>query len=138
MSPIFIKFSFFHQMIALQKLWKGFLFHQKSSFPSWDNQIFLFPSFPLILPVGHYFRGWSKINLKDYDVINCLNKNSITHFVWYLQKEKRYDTETLSIDGVSNKEHFHGKMMQMPFGSGSLERENIFKKLNISRTKKAF
>ena len=36
----------------------------------------------------------------------CLNKNSTTHFVWYLEKEKRYDIETLSIDGVSNKEHF--------------------------------
>ena len=30
----------------------------------------------------------------------------ITNFVWYLEKEKRYDTETLSIDGVSDKEHF--------------------------------
>ena len=36
----------------------------------------------------------------------CLNKNSITHSVWYLEKEKWYDTETLSIDGVSNKEYF--------------------------------
>ena len=36
----------------------------------------------------HCFRRWSKINLKVYDTINCLNKNSITHFVWYLEKEK--------------------------------------------------
>ena len=33
----------------------------------------------------------------------------MTHFVWYLKKEKRYDIETLSIDRVLNKEHFYGK-----------------------------
>ena len=43
------------------------------------------------------------------DVINCLNKNLITHFVWYPEKEKRYDTETLSVDKVLNKEHLYGK-----------------------------
>ena len=35
--------------------------------------------------------------------IYCLTKNSITHFVWYLEKEKNYDIETFSIDGVSDK-----------------------------------
>ena len=50
--------------------------------------IFVFPSFPLFLPVGHCFRVWSEINLKVYDAISCLNKNSITTFVWYLEKEK--------------------------------------------------
>ena len=44
--------------------------------------------------------------------MNCLNKNLITYFVWYLKKEKRYDIETLSIDRVLNKEHFYGKIMQ--------------------------
>ena len=39
-------------------------------------------------------------------------KNLITHFAWYLEKEKNYGIETLSVDGVSNKEHFHGKIMQ--------------------------
>ena len=38
--------------------------------------------------------------------------NSITHFVWYLDKEKRYDIETLPIDGVLNKEYFYGKIVQ--------------------------
>ena len=38
--------------------------------------------------------------------------NLITHFVWYLEKEKRYDIETLSIDRVLNKENFYGKIMQ--------------------------
>ena len=33
---------------------------------------------------------WSKWMLKDYDVINCLNKNLLIHLVWYLEKEKRY------------------------------------------------
>ena len=74
-----------------------------SSFRSRDIQFFYFCSF---LPVGHCFRGSSKLNLKAHDVINCLNKNSITHFVRYLEKEKEYDIETLPIDGVSNKEHF--------------------------------
>ena len=48
---------------------------------------------------------------KVYDVINCLNKNLITHFVWYLEKEKRYEIETLSIYRVLNKEYFYGKIM---------------------------
>ena len=37
--------------------------------------------------------------------------NLITHFVWYREKEKGYDIETLSIDTVLNKEHFYGKIM---------------------------
>ena len=41
-SVFFIKFLFFHQMIAIQKLWKMFfLFHLKSSFHSRDIQIFV-------------------------------------------------------------------------------------------------
>ena len=70
---------------------KCFLFHLKSSFRSRDIQIFVFPSTPLFLPVGLCIRGWSKINLKFYDVIVCLNKNLITHFVWHLEKEKTHD-----------------------------------------------
>ena len=56
-SAIFIKFLFFHQMIALQNYEKCFLFHLKSSFHSRDIQFFVFLSFPLFLPVGHCFRG---------------------------------------------------------------------------------
>ena len=93
-SVIFYQIFISHWMIALQKLWKCFLFHLKSSFRSQD--IFLFPSSPLF----SCFRGWSKINLKVYDVINCLDKNLTTHFVWYPKKEKRYDIETLSIDRI--------------------------------------
>ena len=99
-------------MIALQKLWKMFFNPSKKLFSISrysDFCISVFPSFP---PVSPCFRGWSNINLKVYNVINCPNKNLITHFVWYLEKEKRYDIETLSTDRVLNKEHFYGKVMQ--------------------------
>ena len=108
-SAIFYKIFISYQMIALRKLRKLFLFHLKSSFCSPDIQIFVFPSSPLFPLSGICFRSWSKVNLKVYDVINCLNKNLITHFVWYPEKGKRYDTETLCIDWVLNKEHFYGK-----------------------------
>ena len=81
-------------------------FHQKSSFCSWDNKVFGSSSCPLFLPVRHCFRGWSKKNRKVHDMINCLNKNLRTHFVWYLEKEIRCNIENLSIDRVLNKEHF--------------------------------
>ena len=43
--------------------------------------------------------------------MNCIIKNLISHFVWYLEKEKS-DIEILSIDKVLNKEHFYWKIMQ--------------------------
>ena len=98
-------------MIGLQKLWNMFLFYRKGSFLSGDFQIFVFPPSLLFIHVSHCLRAWSKINHKVYDVINCLNKNLITHFVWYLEKEKRY-VETLVINAVLYKEHFYGKIMQ--------------------------
>ena len=64
------------------------------------------------LSVSHCFRGWWKINVKLCDIINCVNKNFVTHFVWYPKKVKRYDIDTLSIDRVLNKEHFYWKIMQ--------------------------
>ena len=73
-------------------------------------EIFKFLYFhPLFLPVRHCIRGWSKINFKNYYVINYLNKNLITHFVWYHEKEKNCDIENLSIDWVLSKEHFYEK-----------------------------
>ena len=71
--------------------------------------IFIFSSF---FPVTHCLRQWSKKNLNIYDAIYCLNKNLITHFVWYLQKEIKSDIETLSINRKLNKECFYGKIMQ--------------------------
>ena len=91
---------------------KTFLFHLKSSFRFRDIQIFVFSSSPLFFPVSHNFSGWFKKSLKVYDVIICLNKNLITHFVWYIEKEVRCDIETLSIDRVLNTEHFYEKIMQ--------------------------
>ena len=113
MSTISYQIFIFHHKIALQKQkQKSFLFHLKSTFRCRDIQIFVFSSSLFSPPVSHCFRGWSKKNLKVYVVINCLNKNLIIHFVWYLEKEIRFDIETLSTDRVLNKEHFHGKIMQ--------------------------
>ena len=111
MSAISPNFYFFTKWWPLKNCKKCLLFHLKSSFRSRDIQFFVFLSFPLFLPVGYCCRGWSKINLKVHDAINCLNKNSVTHFVWYLGKEKRYDDETLSIDRVSDKDYFYGKII---------------------------
>ena len=111
-SVIFFQFFIFHQMIALQKLEKCFLFHLKNSFRSRDMQIFAFLSSPPFSPVIHCFRGWSNKNLKVYDVINCLNKNLMTHFVWHLEEEIRCGIKTLSIDIELNMEHFYGKIIQ--------------------------
>ena len=111
-SAIFYQIFISRLMNSLQKVWKMFFISSKKlfSFSRYsDFCISIFPSFP---PVSHCFRGWSKINLKVYDVINCLNKNLITHFVWYLEKQKRYDIATLSFDRVLNKEHFYGRVMQ--------------------------
>ena len=58
-----------------------FLFHQKSSFHTKDIQMFVFSSSLLFFPVSHCLRGRCKKNLKIFNVINCLNKNLITHFV---------------------------------------------------------
>ena len=81
-SATFYQIFIFHHMIALQNYEKNFLFHLKSSFPSRDIQIFVFPSSPLFLTVSHsHFRSCSKINLKVYDVIKYLKENLIAHFV---------------------------------------------------------
>ena len=94
------KYSFIPECVPLCNYTKCFLFHLKSSFRSRDIQIFIFPSSPQFFPVSHWLRGWFKINFEVYDVSICLNKNLITHFAWYLEKEKRYDIQTLLIDRV--------------------------------------
>ena len=88
---IFNTFLFFTKWYPFKNYETCFLFHQKSSFHSLDIQIFVFPFSHLFVPVSHCFRAWSKINLKVCHIIKCLNKNLITHFIWYLEKEKRYD-----------------------------------------------
>ena len=111
LCPLFF-INFFYQMIALEKLWKMFFISSKKLilFSRYSNFcVFVFPCF---FPVSHCFRSWLKKNLKVYDVINCLNKNLITHFVWYLEKEISCDIETLSIDRILNTEHFYWKIKQ--------------------------
>ena len=105
-SAYFYQIIIFHRMIGLQKLWKMFFISSKKlfSFSRYSNFcVFVFPSF---FPVSHCFSGWFKRILQVHDVINCLNKNLITHFVWCLEKEIGRDIEILSIDRVSNTEHF--------------------------------
>ena len=106
----FIKFLFFTKWYPFKNYEKCFLFHLESSFRSRDIQILVYSS--VFFPVNHYFRSWFKENIKVYDVINCLNKNLITHSVWYLGKEIKYDIEILTIDRVLNKKHFCRKIMQ--------------------------
>ena len=127
MSTIFYEIFYFHQMIVLKNYKKMFLFHLKSSFHSRDIQICGFSSFPLF----HCFTCWSKKNLKTYDFINSLNKNSITNFLWYLGKEIRYDIETLPIDRVLKKEHFYRKIMQKIKNILKKVYENPFKKSTL-------
>ena len=50
-----------------------------------------------------------KGNKYHQSIINCLNKNLITYFVWYFGKKKTYGKETLSIDEVSDRNIFIGK-----------------------------
>ena len=87
-----------------------FISSKKSSFRSRDIQIFIFLFSPLFCTVGHCLRDWSKIHLKVYGVINSLKKNLITNFVLCLEKEKRYDVETLLIHRVLDKEKFLWKI----------------------------
>ena len=111
-SAIFYQLFICHQRIALQKLWKLFFISSKKLFSFSRYAIFCLSVFPFFLSVSHCFGGWSKINLKVCDIINCLNKNSITHFVWCLEKERSYDIEPLSIDRVLNEKHFYSKIIK--------------------------
>ena len=107
-------FLFFSPNDSPSKLWKMLFVSSKklSLFSRYSHFcISVLPWFPP--PVGHCFSWWSKINLKVYDVISCLNKNLITHFDWYLEKARK----TLAIvlnnrDKVINKEHFYGNIIQ--------------------------
>ena len=105
-------FSSFKQNILKIIMKNAFYFILKALFV-FETFKFLYIPLLLFFPVNHWLRGWSNINLKVYDVSNYLNKNTlITHFVLYIEKEKRYDIEPLSIDRVLSKKHFDGKSMQ--------------------------
>ena len=112
MSAIFYQIFIFHRMIALWKLWKMFFISSEKLFSFSRYSDFCISVFHFFLPVSHCFSGRSKKNPEIYDVINCLRKNVITYFVWYLKKEKGHGIESLSIDRVLNRDHFYGKIMQ--------------------------
>ena len=100
-------FSFIQQMTALKQFWKILFILSKKLFSFSRYSNFWISDFPSSLPLGHCFRGWSKINLKSYDVISFLNENLITCFIWYLEKQKRYEIATLSTSIVLVKEHLY-------------------------------
>ena len=78
-------FVFFHQMRVLQKLWEMLFIPSKKFISSLRYSNFCISVLPSFSP--------SRALL--YDVINCLNKNLITHFISYLEKKKRYGIEVL-------------------------------------------
>ena len=121
-STICYQIFFFHQMIALQDLWKLFFISSKKLFLFLRYSNFSISVFPSSSPCQTLLKRLIEDNLKVYDIINCLNKNLIIHFVWYLEKEKRYGIETLFIDRVLNKEQFCG-------GNGENHAENVHQKL---------
>ena len=103
-SVIFCKIFISHQLIAFQKLWKMFFISSKKLFLFSRYSDFSISVFPSYFPVQPLLQRLIKVNLKVYDVINCLNKNLIT-----LDKEIRYEIETLSIDRVLNRKNFMEK-----------------------------
>ena len=109
---------YFHQIFIfspndiLQKLWKNaFYFIQNALFVLEIFKFFCFwPSLFFYLLAIALEDDWRQI-LK-FMTSSVVWIRTLTHFVWYLEKEKRYEIETLSIDGVSDKEHFYRKVMQ--------------------------
>ena len=107
-------------MIVFQKLWKIFFISSKNLFSFSRYSNFCIFAFPYFSPCQSLLE--SLIQYKDSDFVNCLNKNLIIHFVWYLEKEKRYDTEPLATvlnNTVLNKKHFYGKIMEKMYTKSS-------------------
>ena len=101
-SAIFYQIFIFHHMIALQKLWEMFISPKKLFlFSRYSN--FCNLSSPILSLSATALEVDSRKILKVYDVVNGLNKNLVTHYVWYLEKEIRLDIETLPIDRVLNR-----------------------------------
>ena len=75
-----------------------FLFHLKSSLRSQDIQIFVFLT--LFFSLSAIALEVDPRKILNLDVINCLNKNLITHFFDIFEKKVRCDIETFSIDRV--------------------------------------
>ena len=62
-STIFYQISVFHQMTALQKLWKTFFISSKKLFLFLRYSNFCISVFLSFFPVSHCFGGWFKKNL---------------------------------------------------------------------------
>ena len=118
-SAIFYQIFIFHQMIAIQKLWKIIFVSSKKA-------LFVLEIFKFLYICPSLFFALSAIALEIdsrkmlvYDVVNCLNKNLNTHYVWYLEKEIRCDIGTLSIDRAflwkNHAENVHQKLAPGPF-----------------------
>ena len=58
----------------------------KNSIRFRDIHFFIFSSFPLSTPVGHYRRNWLKIKFNIHDATMRLNKNLKTNIVGYVGK----------------------------------------------------
>ena len=84
MCPLF--FIFFSKLYPLDNYEKCFSSKKLFLFLRYSN--FCISVFPNFLPVRHCFKNWSKINLKVYDVISCLNKNLIVHFFVMLGRKR--------------------------------------------------
>ena len=110
-SAIFYQIFIFYHMIALQKLWRMLFISSKKPF-LFEIFLFLYFHLPVFFSLPTIALEVDPTKILVYGIINCLNKNLITHFIWYLKKEIRYDIETLSIYRVLNKEHFHEKIIQ--------------------------
>ena len=108
-SSIFLLFSKWYHLNNNEKC---FLLHLKSSFRYQDTEIFVFLTSPHLPPPSSLLRGWLKISLKVHEVINCLNKNLVTHFVWCSVRKRWRWNLINSINRVLNKEHLHEKTMQ--------------------------
>ena len=92
---------------ALKKIRNMFFILSKKRFSSSRYSNCCISNFPQFFLDSHSLRWWFRINIKVFHVRNWPNKDLITHFVWYLEKKKRYD-----IDRVLSKGHFYGKIMQ--------------------------
>ena len=100
---IFYQIFIYHQMIAIQKIWKMFFIS--------SNKLFSFSRYSGFCIFVFSFFSLSAIALvvdprkflKVYDAINGISKNLLTHFVWYLKKEIGCDIKFFSIIRVSNK-----------------------------------
>ena len=77
---IFIKFLFFHQMIALPKLSKKLFISSKKLFSFPRYLIFCISVLSSFSSCRPLLQRMIEDNLKVHDVTKCLNKSSITHF----------------------------------------------------------